>query len=176
MSKQKLKSKKSQLSDNLPSVRMDKWLWAARFFKTRSIAKNAIEGGKVHLNGERVKVSREVQIGMQLTIQQGIDKKTVIVKALSDIRGPAPIAQQLYEETAESIVKREQFAEQRKMANIIYTSHRPNKKDRRDLDKFHQHYDYAQQEYHDEFEYDDNFEEEFEYDDFDDDFDDNPKF
>lgn len=139
----------SKFSSSTPKqesgIRMDKWLWAARFFKTRSIAKHAIEGGKVHINGERVKVSREVQIGMQLTIQQGIDKKTVIVKGLSDIRGPAPVAQQLYEETAESIAKREQQAEQRKMANIIYTSHRPNKKDRRDLDKFHQHYDYYQE-------------------------------
>lgn len=134
-------SKKQQATSNT-GIRMDKWLWAARFFKTRSIAKNAIEGGKVHLNGERVKVSREVQIGMQLTIQQGIDKKTVIVKALSDIRGPAPIAQQLYEETAESIAKREQQAEQRKMGNIMYMSQRPNKKDRRDIDKFHQQHDF----------------------------------
>lgn len=134
----------SKTKDHQPQgVRMDKWLWAARFFKTRSIAKTAIEGGKVHLNGDKVKVSREVQIGMQLTIQQGIEKKTVIVKALSDVRGSAPIAQQLYEETAESLAKRELQAEQRKMMNIMYSSHRPSKKDRRDLGKFHQQYDFA---------------------------------
>ena len=68
--------RKSTLAEDAVGMRIDKWLWAARFFKTRSIAKNAIEGGKVHHNGERVKVSREVRVGMELTIQQGIDKKT----------------------------------------------------------------------------------------------------
>lgn len=143
MSKRQNKNKNNH--DNTPTsgIRMDKWLWAARFFKTRSIAKHAIEGGKVHLNGERVKVSREVQIGMLLTIQQGIEKKTVLVKALSDVRGSAPIAQQLYEETAESIEKRAQQAEKRKLNSMMFMSHRPNKKDRRDIDKFHQQHDFA---------------------------------
>lgn len=145
MSKRQNKNKNKTNHDHTQSsgIRMDKWLWAARFFKTRSIAKHAIEGGKVHLNGERVKVSREVQIGMLLTIQQGIEKKTVLVKALSDMRGPAPIAQQLYEETAESIEKRAQQAEQRKLNSMMFMSHRPNKKDRRDIDKFHQQHDFA---------------------------------
>ena len=81
------------------SMRVDKWLWAARFFKTRSVAKAAIEGGKVHHNTDRVKVSREIRVGMELTIQQGFERKTVVIKALSAVRGGAPVAQQLYEET-----------------------------------------------------------------------------
>lgn len=128
--------RKSNLPENAVGMRIDKWLWAARFFKTRSIAKNAIEGGKVHHNSERVKVSREVRVGMELTIQQGIEKKTVIVKELSDIRGPAPIAQKLYEETEASITRRELFASQRKLHNLARPDHRPSKKDRRDIGKF----------------------------------------
>ena len=128
-----------QTSDDKP--RMDKWLWAARFFKTRSIAKNAIEGGKVHHNGERVKVSREVRVGMELTIQQGIDKKTVVIKELSDVRGPAPVAQKLYEETEVSITRRELIASQRKLHNLARPDHRPSKKDRRDISKFRQEND-----------------------------------
>ena len=99
--------------ESMEAMRIDKWLWAARFFKTRSIAKAAIEGGKVHHNNERVKVSKDVRVGMELTIQQGFDKKTVIVKALSSIRGGAPMAQLLYEETTESIERRELHASQR---------------------------------------------------------------
>lgn len=118
------------------SMRIDKWLWAARFFKTRSIAKHAIEGGKVHHNSDRVKVSREVRIGMELTIQQGFEKKTVVVKALSAIRGGAPAAQLLYEETEASIVKRELLSSQRKLHNLARPDHRPSKKDRRDISKF----------------------------------------
>ena len=128
--------RKSNLPENASSMRIDKWVWAARFFKTRSIAKNAIEGGKVHIDGERVKVSREVRVGMQLTIQQGLEKKTVVIKALSDVRGPAPVAQQLYDETPESIEKRELLASQRKMHNLARPDHRPSKKDRRDISKF----------------------------------------
>lgn len=110
-------------------------------FKTRSIAKNAIEGGKVHHNGERVKVSREVRVGMELTIQQGIDKKTVVIKELSDVRGPAPVAQKLYEETEVSITRRELIASQRKLHNLARPDHRPSKKDRRDISKFRQEND-----------------------------------
>ena len=128
--------RKSNLPENAQSMRIDKWVWAARFFKTRSIAKNAIEGGKVHIDGERVKVSREVRIGMQLTIAQGLEKKTVVIKALSDVRGPAPVAQLLYNETPESIEKRELLASQRKMHNLARPDHRPSKKDRRDISKF----------------------------------------
>ena len=128
--------RKSALPENAIGMRIDKWLWAARFFKTRSIAKNAIEGGKVHHLGERVKVSREVRVGMELTIAQGIEKKTVLVKALSDVRGPAPVAQQLYEETEASITRRELLATQRKLHNLARPDHRPSKKDRRDISKF----------------------------------------
>ncbi|HEX5382826.1 MAG TPA: S4 domain-containing protein [Acinetobacter sp.] len=128
---------------NLPAetVRIDKWLWAARFFKTRSIAKSAIEGGKVHFDGERVKVSKEVRVGMELTIQQGFEKKTIIIKAISNVRGPAPIAQQLYEETEVSLAKRELLASQRKLHNLARPDHRPSKKDRRQISKFKQEND-----------------------------------
>lgn len=128
--------RKSNLPEDAAGMRIDKWLWAARFFKTRSIAKNAIEGGKVHHNGERVKVSREVRVGMELTIQQGIEKKSVVVKALSDVRGPAPVAQLLYDETEVSIARRELLASQRKLHNLARPEHRPSKKDRRDIGKF----------------------------------------
>lgn len=130
--------RKSSLAEDAVGMRIDKWLWAARFFKTRSIAKHAIEGGKVHQNGERVKVSREVRVGMELTIAQGTEKKTVVIKALSDVRGPAPVAQLLYEETAASLAKRELFAAQRKMHNLARPDHRPSKKDRRDIQRFRQ--------------------------------------
>jgi len=125
----------------IESMRVDKWLWAARFFKTRSIAKDAIEGGKVHHNNERVKVSKEIRVGMQLTIQQGFDRKTVVIKALSTIRGGAPIAQQLYEETEVSIARRELISTQRKLHNLARPDHRPSKKDRRDIYKFKQEND-----------------------------------
>ena len=133
--------RKSNLAEDAVGMRIDKWLWAARFFKTRSIAKSAIEGGKVHFDGERVKVSKEVRIGMELTIQQGFEKKTVIIKAISGVRGPAPIAQQLYEETEVSIAKRELLASQRKLHNLARPDHRPSKKDRRQISKFKQEND-----------------------------------
>lgn len=120
----------------MDSIRIDKWLWAARFFKTRSIAKSAIEGGKVHHNNIRVKVSKEVRIGMELTIQQGFDKKTIHILNLSNVRGSATIAQQLYKETDESITRREILAYQRKLNNLARPDHRPTKKDRRQIYKF----------------------------------------
>ena len=132
---------KTSSHEAIETIRIDKWLWAARFFKTRSIAKAAIEGGKVHHNGERVKVSKEIRVGTELTIQQGFDKKTVLVKALSGVRGPAPIAQQLYEETEVSIARRELIATQRKLHNLARPDHRPSKKDRRDISKFKQEND-----------------------------------
>ncbi|UIP24000.1 RNA-binding S4 domain-containing protein [Acinetobacter towneri] len=132
---------KTSSHEAIETIRIDKWLWAARFFKTRSIAKAAIEGGKVHHNGERVKVSKEIRVGTELTIQQGFDKKTVLVKALSGVRGPAPIAQQLYEETEVSIARRELIATQRKLHNLARPDHRPSKKDRRDISRFKQEND-----------------------------------
>ena len=122
--------------NTVESMRVDKWLWAARFFKTRSISKAAIEGGKVHHNGERVKVSKEVRVGMELTIQQGFDRKTIVIKALSANRGAAPIAQQLYDETEVSVARRELLTTQRKLHNLARPEHRPSKKDRRQIGKF----------------------------------------
>ncbi len=119
-------------------LRLDKWLWAARFFKTRSLAKTAIEGGKVQLDGQRVKVSREIAVGDTLRIRQGWDEKIVVVRALSDQRRGAPEAQRLYEETAESIARREAEAEARKAAGgmIERPPRRPTKKQRRQIHRF----------------------------------------
>lgn len=119
-------------------VRFDKWLWAARFFKTRALAKQAIEGGKVHYNGARSKPSRAVELEAVLIIRQGWDEKTVIVKALSDQRRGADVASLLYEETLDSISKRTLNAEQRKLqrATLAAPEHRPNKKQRRQIVRF----------------------------------------
>jgi ribosome-associated heat shock protein Hsp15 len=120
-------------------VRLDKWLWAARFFRTRSLAKDAIEGGKVHYNGARCKVSKDVEIGATLQIRQGFEEKTVIVRAISDQRRGAPEAQLLYEETPESVEARHKHAEQRRVAREMMQAPltRPNKRDRRELRRFH---------------------------------------
>lgn len=123
-------------------VRLDKWLWAARFFKTRTLAKDAIEGGKVHWEGQRVKVSKEIQVGAVLTVRQGFDEKTVLVKALSDQRGPAPVAQALYEETADSLAQRQEAAAQRKAGTLAHPDHRPSKKDRRQIVRFKRDHDF----------------------------------
>jgi ribosome-associated heat shock protein Hsp15 len=119
-------------------MRLDKWLWAARFFKTRSLAKAAIEGGKVHLGGQRVKVSREIMVGDLLQIRQGWDEKVVEVKALSNQRRGAPEAQALYGETAQSLEKREAEAAARKAAGgmIDRPATRPTKKQRRQIHRF----------------------------------------
>lgn len=117
-------------------VRLDKWLWAARFFKTRSLAKQAIEGGKVHYNGARSKVSREVEIGARLTIRQGWDDKEVEVIALSDQRRGAPEAQLLYRETTASVEKRELHAAQRRDMGGPIGRERPTKKQRRQIHRF----------------------------------------
>ena len=119
-------------------VRLDKWLWAARFFKSRSLAKAAIDGGKVHLEGQRIKVSREVAVGDLLQIRLGWDEKVVRVKQLSDQRRGAPQAQLLYEETSESQAKREAQALARKAAGgmLDRPDHRPTKKQRRQIHAF----------------------------------------
>jgi ribosome-associated heat shock protein Hsp15 len=100
------------------SVRLDKWLWAARFFKTRALAKKAIEGGKVHFLGQKTKVSITVNIGDIYQIQQSHIKKTIIVEALDEIRKSATEAQKLYTKTAESIEKREKESILRKTASL----------------------------------------------------------
>ena len=124
-------------------LRVDKWLWAARFFKTRSIAKSAIEGGKVHLDGQRVKVSREIGVGEKLTIKQGWDEKEIVVKALSDRRGPAPTARDLYDETQASIEKREREAQARKAAGgtVVRPAHKPGKHQRKALERLRKQFD-----------------------------------
>jgi ribosome-associated heat shock protein Hsp15 len=125
-------------SDQPPKVRLDKWLWAARFFKTRSLAKAAIDGGKVHLDGHRVKVSKEVSVGDILQIRQGWDEKVVTVQQLSNQRRGAPEAQLLYEETVESLSNREKQALARKAAGgmIDRPPGRPTKKQRRQIHNF----------------------------------------
>lgn len=122
--------------DDENDVRLDKWLWAARFYKTRSIAKAMIEGGKVHYNGQRAKVSKQVEVGATIKLRQGNEEKEVVVLALSDQRRGAPEAQLLYRETDQSVENREN----RKAAalSMPYSDHRPNKKERRDLVKFKQ--------------------------------------
>lgn len=119
-------------------VRLDKWLWAARFYKTRSIATEAIKGGKVHIDGQRAKPSKEISTGITIQIRQGSFEKTVVVKILSDRRGPATVAETLYDETAESIKKREQLKESLKAANAIRPANagRPTKKQRRNIIRF----------------------------------------
>jgi ribosome-associated heat shock protein Hsp15 len=118
--------------------RIDKWLWAARFYKTRSLAAEEIDRRRVEVNGQEAKPAREVKPGDTVAIRQGALRRVVVVKGLSNIRGPAPVAQQLYEETRESIEARERFAQQRRLApepaNTIEHG-RPTKRGRRELDQ-----------------------------------------
>ncbi len=117
-------------------LRLDKWLWAARFYKTRSLAAEEIARGRIEVNGQTAKASREVHEGDQIAMRQPQHPRTVRVKGLSGVRGPAPVAQALYEETAESIALRAKMAEQRRFgtepAQAIEQG-RPTKRDRRQL-------------------------------------------
>lgn len=119
-------------------VRLDKWLWAARFFRTRAQAKQAIDAGRVSVNGSRAKPSREIDVSCELSIRRGDEIFTVIVAALSDERRSAPLAQLLYAETAESIARREQAQRNRRSAGFGMHAPptRPTKKDRRELDRW----------------------------------------
>lgn len=117
-------------------LRLDKWLWAARFFKTRGLAADEIDKGRIQVNGQVAKASRELRAGDVVGIRQGPVERTVVVRALSTVRGPAPQAQQLYEETAESVAARLAAAEQRKTAAEPASAiehGRPTKRDRRQL-------------------------------------------
>ena len=115
-------------------VRLDKWLWAARFYKTRSLAKEAIEGGKVHCRGERCKPGKEPKIGDEYVLRTGFDERTIVVRALSVVRRGAPEAQLLYEETADSLARREEAAALRKAGALgVQIEGKPNKKQRRQL-------------------------------------------
>ena len=123
-------------------IRIDKWLWAARFFKTRSLAKTAIEGGKVQLAGQKVKVSREVTPGDILRVRQGWDEREVKVIATSEQRRAAPIAQTLYEETEASVERRARAAEARKAAGTLAKpAQRPGKHERKALERLRKRFD-----------------------------------
>ncbi len=120
-------------------VRLDKWLWAARFFKTRALAVEAIDGGKVQVGGDRVKRAKLVQVGDRISIRLGPYEHVVEVRGLSERRGPAPEAVLLYAETAESLKERERVAFQLKAAHVLFvpeTNERPTKRDRRRLEEF----------------------------------------
>ena len=123
----------------LTKVRADKWLWAARFFRTRSLAKQAIESGKVQMNGQKIKTSKELSVGDTLSIRQGhatlMEQKIITITALSENRGNATLASTLYQETAESQETRAFFAEQHKLQNLARPDSKPDKKQRRDLNK-----------------------------------------
>lgn len=120
----------------MEKLRIDKWLWAARFYKTRSLAVEELNRGRVQINGQEAKPSREVRPGDNVVLQQGPVQRTVVVRGISGQRGPAPLAQQLYEETAASIDERVRAAEQRRLAPepaLTIAHGRPTKRDRRDL-------------------------------------------
>ncbi|MFT6028686.1 MAG: ribosome-associated heat shock protein Hsp15 [Oleiphilaceae bacterium] len=119
-------------------VRLDKWLWAARFFKTRSLAKDAVDGGKVQYNEQRCKPGKTVEVGASVKIRQGWVDKVVVVKALSAQRKNAVLAQILYDETEESIILREKILLERKQhqGDQLHPQRRPNKRDRRLIHQF----------------------------------------
>lgn len=121
----------------LTALRADSWLWAARFFKTRSLAKAAIEGGKVTLEGQRIKPAKDVKVGQQLEIRRGDEVYVVTIVDLAKQRGPASIAQTLYAETTDSIEARERQRAERRMqrAGLSIPTTKPTKKQRRDLRK-----------------------------------------
>ncbi len=124
--------------DTLITLRIDKWLWCARFFKTRSLAATEIGKNRVFINGQVCKASREVRCGDSVSFRQGAIARTVVVRGISNARGSAPVAQQLYEETTESISAREQAAEQRRLAPEpahALTDGRPTKRARRDIER-----------------------------------------
>ncbi|MBL4814051.1 MAG: RNA-binding protein [Shewanella sp.] len=124
--------------DPTSSVRLDKWLWAARFYKTRAIAKEMINGGKVHYNGQRTKSSKMAELDAVIKLRQGYDEKEIVIKKLSEQRQKAIFAQTLYQETPDSIAKRETYAEARRL-NVLNNpapDHKPDKKQRRQLIRF----------------------------------------
>ena len=125
----------SDESRPLDQIRIDRWLWAARFYKTRSRAKIAIVGGKIDVNGAKAKPSREVRVCDNLSIRRGNDEIDIVVVALSDQRGPANVAQALYSETSDSIERRAALKAQRRMerAGLRMPKSKPSKRDRRHL-------------------------------------------
>jgi ribosome-associated heat shock protein Hsp15 len=125
------------------SVRLDKWLWAARFFKTRSVAREAVSGGKVHLNGNRAKPGRTINIGDELRIQRGEEEFVITILEPSTRRGPATVARTLYEESDESRIRREKLAEERKLERQQHATRerRPDKRQRRNIVRFKNKFD-----------------------------------
>ena len=119
-------------------VRLDKWLWAARFFKTRSVARDAVSGGKVHLNGHRAKPGRVLNVGDELRIQRGEEEFTITVSELTIRRGPAVVARTLYDESEDSRLNREALAEQKKLERqqSVGRERRPDKRQRRRIVRF----------------------------------------
>lgn len=126
------------MQDSAHGIRIDKWLWAARFFKSRSLANEAIELGRVHMNGDRVKPARLVKIGDKVRIQRGSQRLEVFVRFLSDVRRSAPLAQLLYDETIESLAARQQDAERRRLYSepARGMAGRPTKRNRRAIERF----------------------------------------
>lgn len=125
----------------MDKLRIDKWLWAARFYKTRSLACDEIDKGRVQVNGAPVKPARELKAGDTVLLRQGVISRTLTVLEISDKRGPAPVAAKLYQETEASIQQRQQAAEQRRLAPepaASITQGRPTKRDRRDAERLHQ--------------------------------------
>lgn len=122
----------------MDSLRIDKWLWAARFYKTRSLAADEIGKGRVQVNGQEAKASREVRAGDRVRLRQGPVEREVLVRGISAARGPAPVAQQLYEETPDSVEARQAAAERRRLAAepaLSIEQGRPTKRERRQIDK-----------------------------------------
>ena len=122
----------------MDSLRIDKWLWAARFYKTRSLAAEEIGKNRIQVNDQDAKASREVRPGDRVRLRQGVVEREVVVRGISATRGPAPVAQQLYEETPESVQRRETAAQQRRLAMepaLSIEQGRPTKRDRRQMDK-----------------------------------------
>ncbi|MFZ5757380.1 MAG: ribosome-associated heat shock protein Hsp15 [Pseudomonadota bacterium] len=119
-------------------TRLDKWLWAARFYKTRALAQEAVDGGRVHYEGQRAKSSRDVQVGAHLTVVVGHDSRDIVVTALADKRGSAAQAALLYTETPDSIARREAAAAQRRALALTDPTpdHRPDKRERRQMERF----------------------------------------
>jgi ribosome-associated heat shock protein Hsp15 len=117
-------------------VRVDKWLWAARFFRTRGAATEAVAGGRVTVNDERAKPAREVRVGDAVEVSAGAARRTVVVRGLADRRGPASVAATLYEETPESVERRKQLAAEERLSRALGADlgARPTKQDRRRLD------------------------------------------
>ena len=123
-------------SEPLVRLRLDKWLWAARFYKTRALATDEIDKGRLRVNGQPAKPARELKVGDRVELRQGVVLRTVVVRGLSAARGPAPVAQALYEETPESLAAREAAAERRRLAPepaSAIEQGRPTKRDRRQL-------------------------------------------